>query len=78
MGIRLKINENTKRAIKQDISIVKVFFKIVITIAIILIGLNIMNEASWIAFVSGLLCLLVAIMVWIPATERMIKRLIEL
>ena len=72
-----KISKNTKKNIKRDVSIIKVFFKVIGTIAIILVGLSIMNEPSWVSFVSGLFCLLIAVMIWIPATERTVKRLIE-
>ena len=77
MKINTKMSKSTKKYVKQDVSIIKVFFKVIGTIAIILVGLSIMNEPSWVSFVSGLFCLLVAIMIWIPATERTIRRLIE-
>jgi 1,4-dihydroxy-2-naphthoate octaprenyltransferase len=72
------MSNSTKRAIRRDISITKVFLKMVATAAIILFGLGVMNEASWVYFVGGIFCFLVAIMIWIPAAERTVKRLINL
>lgn len=76
--MEFNLKNSTKRAIRRDISITKIFFKIVITVAVIFFGIGIMNEASWVCFVGGIFCFLVAIMIWIPATERTIKRLIEM
>ena len=76
--MEFNLKNSTKRAIRRDISITKIFCKIVITVAILFAGINLMNNPSWISFISGLFCLMIAIMVWIPAAERTIKRLIEM
>lgn len=73
--MEFNLKNSTKRAIRRDISITKIFIKIVITVAILFAGINLMNNPSWASFISGLFCLVIAVMVWIPAVERTIKNL---
>jgi hypothetical protein len=75
--VELNLKNSTKRAIRRDISITKIFFKIVITLVVAYSGINLMNSPSWICFFGGIFCLTIAIMIWIPAVERAIKRLNE-